>query len=145
MPRDGEVPWSQGEAERVMALWMEATPEGKWRWTISTIAKEMGRSRNSVIGRLKRMGAPSRENPVTKAAILPAPTIEPPPPPVVVIRLPKPRYMPVHTDLRPSEPCLWLDGDERPYIQCCAPRMLGRPYCAAHHKLAYRGAPEVVV
>jgi hypothetical protein len=151
VPREGEVPWRQDEADRLLALWMEATAEGTWRWTVTAIGHALGRSRNSVIGRLKRMDAPPRQNPVTKKAIVPqalepgAEPPPPPPPPVAVIRLPRPRYMAVQTALRPSEPCQWLDGDERPYAQCCAPRMLGRSYCADHHRVAYRGAPEVVV
>jgi hypothetical protein len=140
-----EEPWTQAQTEYLHSLWMASTEDGQWQYTVTQIGQKLGRSRNSVIGRLRRTGASGRVNPVTRAAIIPQATVAPPEPAPVVIRLPRPRYMAVQTALRPSEPCQWLDGDERPYAQCCAPRMLGRSYCAAHHRVAYRGAPEVSV
>jgi hypothetical protein len=50
--------------------------------------------------------------------------------------------MEIVTILRSVDPCQWLDGDDRPYTQCQKARRPGRPYCAGHHKLAYRPLPE---
>ena len=33
--------------------------------------------------------------------------------------------------------CDWLDGD-KPFIRCCGMAQFGKPYCLAHHKIAYR-------
>lgn len=133
-----EEPWTQAQTETLHALWLAATEDGRWQYTVSQIGDALGRSRNSVIGRLRRTGAPGRVNPVTKAAILPQAPVAPPEPPPIIIRLPRPPRMDIPTVLRSVDPCQWLDGEARPYIQCVDPRRSGSPYCAAHHKLAYR-------
>lgn len=140
-----ENPWGPEETKLLVSLWMEPTPDGQWTHTVTQIGARLNRTRNSVISRLRRVGAPGRVNPVTRSAIQPAksaPDAPPPPEPIHVIRLPRPPLMPIQTGLRSGDPCQWLDGDERPYLQCDQPRVLGRPYCPAHHRVAYRPAPD---
>lgn len=140
-----EEPWTREQTEALHAMWLASTEDGRWRYTVSQIGEALGRSRNSVIGRLRRTGAPPRVNPTTRAAIVPQAAMAPPEPPPIVIRLPRPPRMDIPTALRPSEPCQWLDGDARPYIRCVDPRRAGSPYCAAHHRVAYRAGTEISV
>jgi hypothetical protein len=136
-----EEPWTQAQTECLHAMWMAATEDGRWQYTVTQIGAQLGRSRNSVIGRLRRTGAPGRVNPVTRAAVTPKAAVAPPEPAPVVIRLPRPPRTEIVTILRSIDPCQWLDGDDRPYTQCQGARRPGSPYCAGHHRVAYRPLP----
>lgn len=148
--RNDETPWSVEQAEQLLAMWMQTKEDGSWRYTVTQIGVEMGRSSRSVIGKLRRLNAPARGNPVRgpstrEKAVAPIVQAGLANPPVVVVRLPRPPRTDIVTTLRPADPCQWLEGDYLPYCQCQAPRRANSPYCAPHHKIAYRPGTELAL
>jgi GcrA cell cycle regulator len=143
--------WSDAAIERLKALWAEG-------FSASECGKRMGVSRNSVIGKIHRLGLSglhrrprepgprrrrrdygTRRGPRTAPArlletgeqVLSRP--EPPSPPGR-------QYWRTLLDLKVGE-CRWPEGD-RHYTFCGAPQAFGS-YCAHHHALAHsRGSQK---
>jgi GcrA cell cycle regulator len=136
------------------------------RFSGSQIAAELGRTRNSVIGRAARMGVqllgmahfsgrvltaggvqPARRErthrarPMVLRPLQPVPLdIIPPPVPE-----PVPAGDPVTLDQLTRQSCRYIAGDPlkdaAPF--CGAARKAGSAYCAAHHALCYVPAPRI--
>lgn len=138
--------WTQAEWECCVALWRDG-------YSAAVIAGKIGKSRNSILGRVHRMGMsnrPRRVETITASRQVnrsnrhfaksklqkPSPPPEPPPLPV---------SNPVtFADLRKIH-CRWPLGDPRSpeFRYCGAPRESGcisieegSPYCAAHAIMA---------
>ncbi len=158
MPRPDEFVWDADRVARLRQLWAEG-------YTTSNIAYRFGPpcTKNGVIGKVHRLGLPSRRSPI-RARLdgqpqapraprkPPPPRPEPPLPPLVVKAPPKPTpppappdppprpvYRPVYRRDHGSE-CCWPIGEPKTptFRYCDAPVIPGRPYCEEHHKMAYR-------
>ena len=125
------------------------------------IARRLGCSKNSVVGKAHRMNLTPRPNPVGSKGTLPLaqprkppaprkPTTPKPgritisewqhePAPVVPKPKPEPRNaaLPIPVgELRPALQCQWITSDERPWRFCSDASGKGRSYCAVHFSLS---------
>ena len=129
--RPSPVPWTEAEIERLLTMWKAGTSAVK-------IAAELGRSRNSVLGRLWRAGMV--EPLARKAERLRQPRpdlwVRGPrrPPRAALVIAPEPKRL---WELAAGE-CHFPVGEEVGHRQlfCAGTRCEGRPYCAQHVKLA---------
>jgi hypothetical protein len=130
--------WTTTEDERILKLWAEGNSS-------SVIADIIGRSRNSVIGRLSRLRKegqpveirgkvmpPVRKPRAVQPKPVPAPTeTKKPPASTLVSGLVKSLL-----NLRANQ-CRWPLDDKF----CDEVREDGRSYCVHHRKLSFRPAP----
>lgn len=133
-------PWTEAEDEIIIPAWQGGA-------SASQIAKQLShRSRNSVIGRIHRLGLAKRESkprpPVSRRAIrerkrsIPKPIkpkAEPEQPPLASLD-------PTLTTLTLSaHTCRWPFGDPMDALTFCGRTCdAERPYCCDHMKLAYQ-------
>lgn len=130
-------PWTDPTMdERLRALWGVKS--------VIQIGKELGLSKNSIVGRAHRLKLPRQTNPIKRQGD--APPIRPyrerkeafarvrdrkariPRPPVV-------QSMPVVVS--PVHKCQWITTNDRPWLFCLDPVIEGRPYCPTHCRQAY--------
>jgi len=150
--------WSEAELLTLRRLWAEGV-------TAMAIGREMGRSRNSVVGKAHRLLLAPRPSPigqrrgevreakprVTQPVL--ASAVRP-----VVVRLapvqiaslgrrppaPPPSAPPEPPQAPPQtvEGCQWIENEARPWRYCGAPAVPGRPYCLPHMRLCYLPPPR---
>ena len=103
--------WTPTRVSILIALWNEGL-------TTSAIGKKLGVTKNAVVGKVHRLGLPSRGSPIRKK-----------PEPIKVISL---------RDLRPGM-CCWpnSDPDKEDFHFCGDPTEQDKPYCAYHCERAY--------
>lgn len=105
---------------------MIATVKQHWGdKTAREIGLLIGKTRNSVCGKVNRLGLSGKPNVSGKALR------EPKSP--VVAALPPPARR--RTDWATTEGCQFLDGDPRERNFCGLPRHPDSPYCAEHYEL----------
>ena len=145
--------WGEAETKSLRLLWdagMSATE----------IGQRLGRSKNSVIGRVHRLDLPARPSPIirdgdprrpyrrrrvvlspttlpTLLSLFDDPILLSTPSPERSAPKPKPVAEVPPVVRQSKRRCDWLDGD-KPFIRCCGMAQFGKPYCLAHHKIAYR-------
>lgn len=146
--------WTEEQDIQLTALWLE----GK---SASEIGKIVGRTRNSVIGRVHRKGLPKREGSTTRLprqdaagggarALTRTPKVskDPPPPkpeaPIVKPKKPAPwKGKPLPLMRLTLRTCRWpVKGEGAAMFYCGAPRYNDpgrgvRPYCKEHCVKAY--------
>lgn len=129
------------------------------------IALKLGVTRNTVIGKMLRMGVksanakghkpgvpapwksipkPPRPNMMTINARIARPPVPPPIPieePVEALSEPPPTAKPFE-DLLAGE-CRWPYGEATPYLFCAAPQHDGHSYCLGHCSIAHRVTPRL--
>jgi len=123
--------WNEENIRELRRLWDAG-------YSASAIGKQIGITKNAVIGKAHRLGLKSRPSPikrgVTKSVIAPvvrkAPPVETPPMPAL-------RPAPRKTANGPS--CLWPIGDPgaADFHFCGEPSIDGKPYCSEHCAKAY--------
>jgi GcrA cell cycle regulator len=142
--------WSEAELLTLRRLWAEGV-------TAMAIGREMGRTRNSVVGKAHRLLLAPRPSPIGQKR---GEVREAKPRPVVVrVRL-RPvqiaslgRRPPAPPPSAPPEPpqapeagwgtCTWVTSEGRPWTFCGAPVAApGRSFCAEHHAIAYHPIPR---
>ena len=98
--------WTPERIAEVERLWNEGL-------TTSEIGRRLGISKNAVVGKVHRMGLPSRQSPIQRK-----------PSKVVLVKGPT---------------CLWPIGDpvEENFHFCGKAAIESRPYCAEHCAKAY--------
>lgn len=147
--------WTPERIERLKHLW---TVEGL---SMSQIGAELRVTKNMVAGKLHRMrlrgedrpgpsapARPRRPNPSRHIPQRPATladiAIEEPATEADIDAFADPHFTPDNKDLLDltKRSCRWPYGDpDQPDFHFCGAKSLaGRPYCAAHHKVAYVGA-----
>lgn len=156
-----EATWTPEKIERLKVLW-GAEPQ----ISANAIGRELGLSKNSVVGKAHRLKLPGRESPIhprrpkpldrrAKAVQLPVPHADVPerpvgPPPAKNIgRAPVPTRRRIATLLPKSGPspfstCQWIAKKHGPFSdvdKCGQPTAPGRSYCAGHCARAYVGVP----
>ncbi|SOD96739.1 GcrA family cell cycle regulator [Caenispirillum bisanense] len=113
--------WNDERIELLKSLWAEGLTTGE-------IGKQLGVSKNAVVGKAHRLGLKGRPSPIkrTKKPAKPeAPPKQVEPPPSLV-------DLAAHT-------CRWPIGDPRDadFHFCGKPALTGKPYCGEHAAIAY--------
>ncbi len=117
--------WTEDKVKQLKKLW------AKGKSTVE-IAKELGISKNSVVGKVHRLGLNNRPSPIKKKAI----TVK------SVRKAPKGKC--TLMDLKLTT-CHWPVGDPKDadFHFCGEQTVTGKPYCAEHCKLAYTSLKEL--
>ena len=120
--------------------------KGQWALglSITQIGKNLGLTRNAVVGKAHRLGLSKRESPIQKSTTprpQPAPVIAPPvtvPAMAAAVAPPPPRKVAVDPNYRGPK-CKWPVGDPKTtdFHFCAAPSLDGYPYCSEHCAAAY--------
>jgi hypothetical protein len=131
--------WTEAEIERLRALVLARELDAQG------ISEALGRSRNSIVGRIHRMKLPSPPFSSTqpRARGAAGQFLSDPPPPVVVppsaaeaeVVAWAPPTMPAQPRSEPLPPvrrCQWMDGGGPRWEVCGAPVAPGRSWCPAH-------------
>ena len=115
--------WTDEKTEQLKAMWAEGA-------SASAIGREIGVSKNSVIGKARRLSLEARPSPIVRVK-----KKKP--------RVPKPK---VRERARisdviqlTSQMCRWPFGnpDEEDFYFCGRTVALGKPYCEEHCSIAY--------
>jgi GcrA cell cycle regulator len=129
--------WTPAEDAVVEARWAAGDSAG-------AIAHKLGRSRNSIIGRVHRLDLPGRPSPISNAPPpKPRPAYQPrqtlpslaAPAPEVPKAGRQPRG-PATKPYMPKRRCEWIDGVRGAYDRCCEPVARGA-FCQRHGEIAY--------
>lgn len=133
MSRGHEIPWTEQDVTEATRLWRDGL-------SARLIGKALNRTKNSIVGKVKRLGLTGRANPV-------AHMYGPPPPrpvralPVAlpVLFFPEPIEAPQQTVLTLTGRCLWplWASDVRPSHEYCGDRRASGSYCTTHARRAY--------
>jgi len=120
--------WTMDKIKQLKKLWT------KGKSTVE-IAKELGISKNSVIGKVHRLELTARPSPIKKKEVKPVV-----PKPVKKKAPEKCRLM----DLKVNT-CRWPVGDpeDEDFHFCGKQTTTGKPYCAEHCKAAYTSLKEL--
>jgi hypothetical protein len=146
---DGRL--SDKQKVRIAELWAEGLSS-------TEIGRRMGRTKNSVIGHVHRLGLTKRMSPIRSRTVVPptpprapsSPAVTLPPLreicPVFVATSPRPIFvtkpLPVsivplqHKPIKRDYRCEYLSGSTKPYVRCPAPSIDGS-YCKAHGDLCH--------
>lgn len=121
----GDGGWCEASCDRLRQLWFTDL-------TTRAIATLMGRTKNMIVGKARRLGLPGRPNPIVRNGE------RRPPRPARAPKLTLVKPVPVPPIVLPriSECCFPLN-DRRPWRLCCEPASPDRPYCARHCAVAY--------
>lgn len=142
--REGPGPWTLERVLKLREMWAAGYSAGN-------IGRLIGVSKNSVIGKVHRLGLKPRPSPIVRRASPIPVTKEPEIATTVVDMQPaaEPARAARHLIPRPEKRCEWPNefhpGDARFGFDCKAMPLTGRPYCAEHAARAYRrveGAAE---
>lgn len=121
----GDDPWPPERVECLLALAADRCPAR----SATEIGAALGISRDAVIGKLSRLKVPLPGAVKARKPAAPKPSVPPP------IEL-DPGLSPAVAAILALGPrsCRWPIGDPRVpgFRFCCAPRLVGSPYCAVH-------------
>lgn len=121
--------WTPDRIKTLMALWEEGHPT-------SEIGRRLGVTKNSVVGKVHRLGLKKRQSPIRQASSAPRPKPIKTKTAKVAI---KPPAESVKMEELTSSMCCWPEGepgtDELHF--CGHPVMEDKPYCEAHCARAY--------
>lgn len=136
--------WDTAAIERLKILWKDG-------YSASEVGAFLGVSRNSVIGKLHRLGLTGMRRRRTRPEGSKAPRMRAPKP----VRRPQPQIPQMRTDKRPPGPlapftlsllelgprhCKWPRGERVPYRFCGQLRAENSSYCSEHQQLGSNGA-----
>lgn len=147
-PDSTELDWTQAVKEQLVELWDAGI-------TTAEIARRLGTTKNSVVGKAHRLFLKPRPSPIRRAygpqrepklvtpklvtfpELPPVVEVVPPPPPKPVFVAPKRVEVDVVRPAAPGERhCQWLHGSPSNLNYC--QNAVGRePYCADHRALVY--------
>ncbi len=125
------IDWTPDRVKTLMALWAEGIP------TLD-IGRRLGVTKNSVVGKVHRLGLPKRQSPINSTSRAPR-----------VAKLPSSLRAPsmvvpptadmVKMEELTSGMCSWPEGepDSEDLRFCGQPSVEGKPYCAGHCARAY--------
>ena len=117
--------WTEDKIKNLKKLWLKGA-------TTAEIAKKLGLSKNSIIGKVHRLNLENRPSPIKKTA--PVKKVK------VVAR--KPERIGI-MELKLNT-CRWPIGDptEGDFHFCGKNTVMGKPYCAEHCAMAYAGTSK---
>jgi len=125
------IDWTPDRIKILMALWAEG---------ISTleIGRRLGVTKNSVVGKVHRLGLPKRQSPISSSPRTPRVTK-----PTTPIRI-RPQTVPISANMVKMEKlttgmCKWPEGEpgHEDFRFCGQPAIENKPYCATHCARAY--------
>ena len=125
------IDWTPDRIKILMALWAEG---------ISTleIGRRLGVTKNSVVGKVHRLGLPKRQSPISSSPRTPRVTK-----PTTPIRI-RPQTVPISANMVKMEKlttgmCKWPEGEpgHEDFRFCGQPAIENKPYCAIHCARAY--------
>jgi GcrA cell cycle regulator len=125
------IDWTPDRVKTLMALWAEGIP------TLE-IGRRLGVTKNSVVGKVHRLGLPKRQSPINS---LPrTPRVSKPTAPVRI----RQQTVPISADMVKMEKltvgmCKWPEGEpgHEDFRFCGQPAIEGKSYCAGHCARAY--------
>ncbi len=118
--------WTPERVDNLRRLWDEGL-------TTAEIGKQIGVSKNSVVGKAHRLELPSRPSPIRRGITRrPAKSVRK----TVVKTRSQPRVLPIN---RTGMCCQWPIGHpgEADFHFCGEPAVESKPYCARHYSIAY--------
>ena len=120
--------WTMDKIKQLKKLWT------KGKSTVE-IAKELGISKNSVIGKVHRLELTARPSPIKKKEVK---VVAPPPPK-------KKTTGKCHLMDLKNNSCRWPIGEpeNEDFHFCGKPTVTGKPYCSEHCKEAYTSLKEL--
>lgn len=112
--------WTEDKIKNLKKLWLKGS-------TTAEIAKKLGLSKNSIIGKVHRLNLENRPSPIKKAA--PAKKVKVQPHKTERIGI---------MDLKLNT-CRWPIGDpmDEDFHFCGKNTVMGKPYCEEHCAMAY--------
>ena len=117
--------WTDDKIKNLKKLWLKGA-------TTAEIAKKLGLSKNSIIGKVHRLNLENRPSPIKKTA------------PVKKAKAParKPERIGI-MELKLNT-CRWPIGDpiDEDFHFCGKNTVMGKPYCAEHCAMAYAGSSK---
>jgi len=134
--------WPDHDRVTLRELWTDGV-------TASAIGRQMGRTKNAIVGQVHRLKLPARPSPLhgpRPPRQGPPPRAIPRPPPVTLAPLASAPPRPARPPSPPPapragliEPCCFPIGELRTpeFRYCDAPSSPGKPYCVPHHRIAY--------
>ncbi len=121
--------WTPDRIKTLIAFWDEGHPT-------SEIGRRLGVTKNSVVGKVHRLGLKKRQSPIRHSTAQPRPK-------VAKVQAPKKRQpAPAESvsmeELRPSM-CCWPEGEPgTPELHFCGRQVMeDKPYCEEHCARAY--------
>ncbi len=117
--------WTDDKIKNLKKLWLKGA-------TTAEIAKKLGLSKNSIIGKVHRLNLETRPSPIKKVA--PVKKAKPTPKKVERIGI---MELKINT-------CRWPIGDptDEDFHFCGKNTVMGKPYCAEHCAMAYAGSSK---
>ena len=117
--------WTDDKIKNLKKLWLKGA-------TTAEIAKKLGLSKNSIIGKVHRLNLENRPSPIKKAApVKKTKKIERKPERIGIM------------DLKLNT-CRWPIGDpmDADFHFCGKNTVMGKPYCEEHCAMAYAGSSK---
>lgn len=120
--------WTDDKIKNLKKMWLKGA-------TTAEIAKKLGLSKNSIIGKVHRLNLETRPSPIKKAA--PLKKAKPTPKKIERIGI---MELKINT-------CRWPIGDptDEDFHFCGKNTVMGKPYCAEHCAMAYAGSSKDAV
>ncbi|MBQ3695800.1 MAG: global cell cycle regulator GcrA-like protein [Alphaproteobacteria bacterium] len=117
--------WTDDKIKNLKKLWLKGA-------TTAEIAKKLGLSKNSVIGKVHRLNLENRPSPIKKATVVKK----------VKVVAKKPERIGI-MELKLNT-CRWPIGDptDEDFHFCGKNTVMGKPYCAEHCAMAYAGTSK---
>ena len=125
--------WTPEKVKQLKKLWQ------KGKSTVE-IGKELGMSKNAVVGKVHRLGLDSRPSPIKKVNEAPAKKTN-------KVQLPEKTHgMMTWLDLKMNS-CRWPIGEvkDENFHFCGKECQTGKPYCPEHCKIAYTSLKELTL
>ena len=125
--------WTEEKIKQLKKLW------AKGKSTVE-IGRELGISKNAVVGKVHRLGLDSRPSPIK------TPKNEKKPTKRITIQKEKDNDIVTLMDLKLNS-CRWPIGDpkDEDFHFCGADTVTGKPYCSEHCKIAYTSLKELTL
>lgn len=118
--------WTDDKVKNLKKMWLKGA-------TTAEIAKKLGLSKNSIIGKVHRLNLETRPSPIKKVAA-----------PVKKVKVPVHKTTRVGIMDLKLNTCRWPIGDpvDEDFHFCGKNTVMGKPYCAEHCKMAYAGSSK---
>ena len=117
--------WTEDKIKNLKKLWLKGS-------TTAEIAKKLGLSKNSIIGKVHRLNLGTRPSPIKKVVLVKKAKVHPR----------KTEHIGI-MDLKLNT-CRWPIGDpmDEDFHFCGKNTAMGKPYCDEHCKMAYAGSSK---
>jgi len=119
--------WTDDKVKNLKKLWAKGA-------TTAEIAKKLGLSKNSIIGKVHRLNLENRPSPIKTAT------------PVKKIKATPHRTHPERIGIMELKlnTCRWPIGDpmDEDFHFCGKNTVMGKPYCSEHCEMAYAGSTK---